>query len=1115
MLGQNFALCLLVSRRKSRSWGLGPAPYGAARLPPTTQSRRSQVANRLFTVFFTVVGCVVLPHVAWASSDSDSRQIPQLRPPVAARGEIIEGVWLVPDVGAPEPLQLQAARPGQPVSAGQVRAAMRELLSSGRVADVRTEFETLADGRVRLLLFASWRKIVAKIDVRGGELEEAQVADALGLRLNQELTHKGLDEAAARVRLLYLERGFPHATVSGVFHDTRDPLRAEVTITVAPGEPAVVSAVHVQLPQQVLPEVHALASAFGVSPGERVDHVELDKKRRALLERFVQAGFLRANVEYHVTPALGVIVEVTPRELISVRYEGMRAFDAPTLRAEVEVDEDERTTTQLRGRLLSFYERHGFYDARVRVAEVRSADGLREEWVFSVQEGKRLQIVTRLFPCLEGPLSLFQVNDELDGVLGEQLPGGDTVLAPVDPGILDKALEDSPNPNAVEVRLSDPWSVYSPGEYERALTHLGDLYRAEGYLSATVGPATLLRRQCEPGTQGKSCRPIGQRTVPPARCPTVAEPLPQVDEVTEATTCRPEPTRGIFCEPVAALSIPVKLGPRTTLWDVEFQGNQLLIDDELFAAAELPLGKPLSQVELQKARRRIRELYGDRGFAFAQVDVELDLSQDRTRGKARFVISEREPVTIRSFVVRGAEQTLESVVLGRLALRKGGLYRRDLVRSSEEQLSTLGVFSSVTIELEDPDVPAREKVVVITVEERPSQYVDVKPGFSSGEGARLALEYGHRNLFGRALQLRFRVQVGYLPNELILDREVRQRFEALTFSERLERRNSVTVEVPFAQRFRLAVEGVDVRDNTRDFGLTKRAAIVTVSHRPSRSVSWVTGTSVEDNDVTILNDRETLKEYLENNPQYVRLLNVPEGRSYALAFRLGGVWDRTDNPFGATRGTFFSLESEPVVAFLDSDSTVASDLNCEEQTDAQCKFVSRFIKLTSRIAGYIPFNDKGLSLALSLRVGAIFQLAARSITYPDRWFFLGGSDSLRGHLQDSVIPEDLTPQISADGSDGMMTARRIVTRGGDMIINPRVELRIPLTKLLQTALFLDTGNVWRDINNVEPWVLRYSAGTGLRIATPVGPLAFDYGFRLDRRFYESDIGAFHFSVGLF
>jgi outer membrane protein assembly factor BamA len=44
--------------------------------------------------------------------------------------------------------------------------------------------------------------------------------------------------------------------------------------------------------------------------------------------------------------------------------------------------------------------------------------------------------------------------------------------------------------------------------------------------------------------------------------------------------------------------------------------------------------------------------------------------------------------------------------------------------------------------------------------------------------------------------------------------------------------------------------------------------------------------------------------------------------------------------------------------------------------------------------------------------------------------------------------------------------------------------------------------------------LRYTAGAGLRLATPIGPVALDYGVKLVRREWE-DVGALHFSIGLF
>jgi outer membrane protein assembly factor BamA len=157
--------------------------------------------------------------------------------------------------------------------------------------------------------------------------------------------------------------------------------------------------------------------------------------------------------------------------------------------------------------------------------------------------------------------------------------------------------------------------------------------------------------------------------------------------------------------------------------------------------------------------------------------------------------------------------------------------------------------------------------------------------------------------------------------------------------------------------------------------------------------------------------------------------------------------------------------------------------------------------------------------AASLRAGYITQLLNGSKTYPDRLFFLGGVDSLRGFLQDSLVPQDIADRIQADASlpaddPRRLTVQSVAIRGGDVFINPRLELRIPLTSVVSTALFLDTGNVWVEPRNFQPFVLRYASGSGLRIATPIGPVAFDYGINLSRRSWE-DFGAFHFSIGLF
>src|SRR6185295_13285611 len=133
-------------------------------------------------------------------------------------------------------------------------------------------------------------------------------------------------------------------------------------------------------------------------------------------------------------------------------------------------------------------------------------------------------------------------------------------------------------------------------------------------------------------------------------------------------------------------------------------------------------------------------------------------------------------------------RTDEALILRRVALSRFRPFTLDLVRRSEERIASLGTFSSVSIALEDPEVPQRRKRVVITVVEQGSQYLEPRLGFSSGEGIRFAFEYGHRNIGGRAISLTLRVQLSYIPDFLILDRGVQKHFASLPIQDRLQRR---------------------------------------------------------------------------------------------------------------------------------------------------------------------------------------------------------------------------------------------------------------------------------------------------------------------------------------
>jgi outer membrane protein assembly factor BamA len=147
---------------------------------------------------------------------------------------------------------------------------------------------------------------------------------------------------------------------------------------------------------------------------------------------------------------------------------------------------------------------------------------------------------------------------------------------------------------------------------------------------------------------------------------------------------------------------------------------------------------------------------------------------------------------------------------------------------------------------------------------------------------------------------------------------------------------------------------------------------------------------------------------------------------------------------------------------------------------------------------------------MSIAGGYNFQLTSESKTYPDRLFFLGGVDSIRAFLADQMVPEDVAQRILHN----QLTIDQVAIRGGNLALNPRVELRVPITDLFAAGFFLDTGNLWVDPSAIDLLALRVALGAGLRIATPIGPIALDYGINMLRRPWE-DFGAFHFSIGLF
>ena len=118
-------------------------------------------------------------------------------------------------------------------------------------------------------------------------------------------------------------------------------------------------------------------------------------------------------------------------------------------------------------------------------------------------------------------------------------------------------------------------------------------------------------------------------------------------------------------------------------------------------------------------------------------------------------------------------------------------------------------------------------------------------------------------------------------------------------------------------------------------------------------------------------------------------------------------------------------------------------------------------------------------------------------------YFMGGPTSLRGFTLQDIGPK------ASDGDP----------LGGNKSMLLNLELQYPFTKAIRGFVFYDRGNLYgtgADLSSTsEDWDLakmRHSIGAGFRFLSPMGPLGFAYGIKLDRRASE-ETGQFHFSAG--
>jgi outer membrane protein insertion porin family len=204
------------------------------------------------------------------------------------------------------------------------------------------------------------------------------------------------------------------------------------------------------------------------------------------------------------------------------------------------------------------------------------------------------------------------------------------------------------------------------------------------------------------------------------------------------------------------------------------------------------------------------------------------------------------------------------------------------------------------------------------------------------------------------------------------------------------------------------------------------------------------------------------------------LTDRDSGKVAVSSLRPGIAFDTRDNPFDPHHGVLAGLTLKV------ASSALASQVN--------------FGKAIFNGSIYHEIS-KPFVLAVAVRYGVAQGWGPTTILPLVERFFLGGRSTVRGYAQDTLGPR---------GIFGNPT-------GGNTFVETNLELRTSLGKGLGLVNFLDSGNVWQKVGDID-WSLKHAVGIGVRYNTPVGPLRVDYGYKLKK---EEGLGRseIFFSIG--
>ena len=505
------------------------------------------------------------------------------------------------------------------------------------------------------------------------------------------------------------------------------------------------------------------------------------------------------------------------------------------------------------------------------------------------------------------------------------------------------------------------------------------------------------------------------------------------------------------------VSIGITEGEQYRIGTIGFKGELIDPEADLRKKLKSESGEIFNRSTLRTDIGVLTDVYGDKGYAFANINPQTRLDNEKKIVDMTLEVDKGELVYIERINVAGNPKTRDKVVRREMRVTETGLYSATGMKRSKQNLMNLGFFEEANIATAKGSASNKLNVSV-DVKEKPTGTFSIGGGYSSLDGFIGQGSVQQANFLGLGLKASLSASIGGKSNTY-----------------------AVGLTDPYFLDSKWTLGGDIYRSERIYTDYTRRLVGADIKG----------GYPINDFVGTFLMYKFEIKDLYNPSGAY-QALHDAESFNTSNVYPLGTT--TTSSVFSSITHNNTDYRMDPSSGMINSFSVEYAGLGGD----------NKYARLTTDHTLFHPIYKK-LIASTKLTLGYVGEVGQPVPI--DEKFYLGGIYSLRGYRARTVSPTKTQLVKDIDGNQ----SNEQIYLGGTKEIFGNVELTLPLLADagLKGVVFFDYGN---SFNTFDTMLMSY--GWGIRWASPIGPLRLEYGIPINpRNLIDSTTGRLEFSIG--